>query len=158
MGTAEDEATAVINEFYDALEALLRGRGTAAMEEIWHHTDYATTSHPFGSWARGWTEVKVNWEEGAAVFGVYKGHESRSDRIGGIHDLKVVVLGDAAYGTGTYRSKLYMSNGGELDLCLNCTNIVHRIDGVWKIVHHHADQAKPDWQSAIGDMVAVGHS
>jgi hypothetical protein len=137
MGAAEDEVTEVIHQFYDALEDLLRGRGTAAMDEIWHHTDYATTSHPFGSWARGWTEVKVNWEEGAAVFGVYQGHGNRGDRIGGIHELKVVVLGDAAYGTGTYRSKL---------------------GSVWKIVHHHADQAKPEWQAAIGDMVAVGHS
>ena len=158
MGSAEDDVTKVIYKFYDALEDLLRARGTAAMDEIWHHTDYATTSHPFGSWARGWTEVKVNWDEGAAVFGVYKGHEHRSDRIGGIHDLKVVVLGDAAYGTGIYRSKLYMSDGGELNLSLNCTNIVHRIDGVWKIVHHHADQAQLDWQAAIGAMVAAGHS
>ncbi len=62
MGSAEDEATQVIYRFYDALEDLLRSRGTGAMIEIWHHTDYATTSHPFGSWARGWTEVKVNWK------------------------------------------------------------------------------------------------
>ena len=157
MGSAEDDVTKVIHQFYDALEELLRSQSIGSMIEIWHHTDYATTSHPFGSWARGWTEVKVNWEEGAAVFGVYKGHANRTDKIGGIHDLKVVVLGDTAYGTGIYRSKLYMS-ARELELSLNCTNIVHRIDGVWKIVHHHADQAQPDWQAAIGRMVGSGHS
>jgi ketosteroid isomerase-like protein len=157
MGSTEDEATKVIYKFYDALEDLLRARGIGSMIEIWHHTEYVTTSHPFGSWARGWTEVNVNWEEGAAVFGIYKGHAARTDKIGGIHDLKVVVVGDAAYGTGIYKSKLYMSDR-ELDLCLNCTNIVHRIDGVWKIVHHHADQAPPDWQAAIGRMVEAGHS
>src|SRR3954452_19503968 len=121
MASAEDEATRVIYEFYDALEDLLRARGIDSMVAIWHHTDYVTTSHPFGSWARGWTEVKVNWEEGAAVFNIYQGHANRSDRIGGIYDLKVVVVGDTAYGTGTYRSKLYMSDC-VLDLCLNCTN------------------------------------
>jgi len=157
MGSAEDEVTKVIYGFYDALDDLLRSRGTSAMIEIWHHTDYATTSHPFGSWARGWTEVNVNWEEAAAVFGVYQGHATRSDRIGGIHDLKVVVVGDAAYGTGIYKSKLYMSDR-QLDLSLNCTNIAHRIDGVWKIVHHHSDQAPPEWQAAIGRMVEAGHS
>jgi ketosteroid isomerase-like protein len=157
MGSAADEATQVIYKFYDALEDLLRSRGIDSMIEIWHHTDYATTSHPFGSWARGWTEVRVNWEEGAAVFGTYQGHATRSDKIGGIHDLKVVVVGDAAYGTGIYRSKLYMSDR-QLDLAINCTNIVHRIDGLWKIVHHHADQAPPDWQAAIGRMVEAGHS
>ncbi|HEY0469014.1 MAG TPA: nuclear transport factor 2 family protein [Polyangiaceae bacterium] len=157
MASAEDDATQVIYQFYDALEDLLRARGMGSMLEIWHHTEYVTTSHPFGSWARGWTEVKVNWEEGAAVFATYQGHATRSDRIGGIHDLKVVVLGDAAYGTGIYRSKLYMSDG-VLELGLNCTNIVHRINGVWKIVHHHADQAQPDWQAAIGRMVGTGRS
>ena len=157
MASAEDEVTQVIYEFYDALEDLLRARGTGSMFEIWHHTDYVTTSHPFGSWARGWTEVKVNWEEGAAVFSAYQGHATRSDQIGGIHDLKVVVVGDAAHGTGIYRSKLYMSDC-VLELSLNCTNIVHRIDGIWKIVHHHADQAQPEWQAAIGRMVGAGHS
>ena len=157
MGTAEEEVTRVIYEFYDALEDLLRSRGTGAMVEIWHHTDYATTAHPFGTWARGWTEVNANWEEGAAVFDVYRGHALRTDTIGGIHELKVVVLGDAAYGTGIYRSRLHMSDR-VLDLSLNCTNIVHRVGGVWKIVHHHADQAPPEWQAAIGRMVEAGHS
>jgi len=157
MGAAEDEATEVIYKFYDALDELLRSRSVGAMLEIWHHTDHVATSHPFGSWARGWTEVKVNWEEGAAVFATYQGHATRTDRIGGIHDLNVVVVGDVAYGTGIYRSKLYMSDG-ELVLTLNCTNIVQRIDGVWKIVHHHADQAQPEWQAAIGRMVETGHS
>jgi len=157
MGLVEDEVSRVIHEFYDALEDLLRSRGMGSMIEIWHHTDYVTTSHPFGSWARGWTEVKVNWEESAAAFASYKGHESRSDRIGSIHDLRLVVLGDTAYGTGIYRSKLYMTDG-ELNLRLNCTNIAQRIDGVWKIIHHHADQAQPDWQEAIGRMVEAGRS
>ena len=158
MASAEEEVVAqVIYKFYDALEDLLRSRGTSAMQAIWHHTDKVTTSHPFGSWARGWAEVAANWDEAGAVFDIYKGHANRTDKIGGIHDLKVVVLGDAAYGTSVYKSHLYMSDA-ELFLTTNCTNIVHRIDGVWKIVHHHADQAPPDWQAAIGRMVQAGHS
>ncbi len=127
------------------------------MNEIWHHADFVTTGHPFGHWARGWTEVWATWEEGAAVFATYKGHEGRSDNIGGIHELKVTVLGDVAHGTGVYKSKLYMSDG-ELNLRANCTNIAHRVNGVWKLVHHHADQAPPEWQAAIGRMVQAGHS
>jgi len=157
MGSAEEAAAKAINRFYDALEDLLRGRGTASMAEIWHHNDYVTTAHPFGNWARGWTEVWANWEEAAAVFSTYRGHDGRTDPIGGITELKVAVTGDAAYGTGVYKSTLYMS-GGPLLLSANCTNIVHRIDGVWKIVHHHSDQAPPDWQGQIGKMVQAGHS
>jgi ketosteroid isomerase-like protein len=69
----------------------------------------------------------------------------------------VVVVGDAAYSIGVYKSRLYMSDG-PLDLSVNCTNVVHRVDGAWKLVHHHADQAPPPWQAAIGKMVQSGHS
>lgn len=157
MGSVEEQAAGAIYQFYDALEDLLRSRGTAAMNEIWHHGDYVTSVHPFGHWARGWTEVWATWEEGAAVFATYQGHASRTEVIGGINELKVAVLGDAAYSHGVYKSRLYMS-AGPLDLRANCTNIVHRIDGAWKLVHHHVDQAPPDWQAAIGKMVQAGHS
>lgn len=157
MGLVEDEAAKAIYKFYDALEDLLLARGTEAMNQIWHHGDYVTTVHPFGHWARGWTEVWATWEEVPAVFATYKGHAQRTDTIGGIHELHVNVTGDAAYGTGVYKSRLYMSDG-PIDLRVNCTNIAHRVNGVWKLVHHHADQAPPDWQAAIGRMVQAGHS
>jgi len=154
---ADEEATRAFHELYEALDDLLIGKGTHKMRELWHHGSYVTSSHPFGDWARGWAEVWATWEEGAAVWSVYSGHRGRSDRIGGIHGLRVAVLGDTAYGTSVYRSKLYMSEG-ELDLKVNCTDVVHRIDGVWKVVHHHADQAPTAWQARIGRMVQDGHS
>jgi ketosteroid isomerase-like protein len=157
MASAEEEATQAFHALYEALDELLRGKGTKNMHDIWHHADYVTSSHPFGDWARGWAEVWATWEEGAAVWSVYQGHAERSDRIGGIHGLHVAVRGDSAYGTSVYRSKLYMSEG-PLDLKVNCTDIVHRIDGAWKVVHHHADQAPPAWQARIGQMVRLGHS
>jgi len=24
---------------------------------------------------------------------------------------------------------------------LACTNVLHRMDGVWKVIHHHADKS-----------------
>jgi hypothetical protein len=156
MGSAEEAGKAILR-FYDALEDLLRGRGTGLMNEVWHHGDYVSTAHPFGHWARGWTEVWATWEEGAAVFTTYKGHASRTDVIGTIQELKVTVHGDAAHSIGVYKSRLYMSEG-PIDLKVNCTNIAHRIDGAWKLVHHHADQAPPEWNARIGKMVETGHS
>ena len=155
--SVEEQAAKAVYMFYDALEDLLRARGTAKMNEVWHHGDYVTTVHPFGHWARGWTEVSANWEESLLVFALYKGHEGRTERIGNIHDVRVTVVGDAAYSIGVYKSRLYMSDG-PLDLSVNCTNVVHRVDGQWKLVHHHADQAPPPWQAAIGKMVQDGHS
>jgi ketosteroid isomerase-like protein len=157
MQAADEEAIRAFHGLYEALDDLLRGKGTGKMRDIWHHGDYVTSSHPFGDWARGWAEVWATWEEAAAVWSVYRGHDGRSDRIGGIHGLRVSVLGDTAYGTSIFHSKLHMSEG-ELDLKVNCTDIVHRIEGVWKVVHHHPDQAPPSWSARIGQMVQLGHS
>ena len=156
MGSATEEAAAAIHKFYDALDTTLRG-DPSAMEKVWHHTDYVVTVHPFGHWARGWPEVWATWQEIAAVFGVYKGHERRSERIGAISQLKLGIHGDAAYGASVFESKLFLPEG-PLVLRVNCTNVVHKIDGEWKVVHHHPDQAPPDWTAAIGRMVRAGHA
>lgn len=157
MASAEQEVTQVLSAFYEALDDLLQCKGLEKMSAAWHHVPEATTAHPFGGWARGWDEVWTNWQEAFAVFGSYRGHAGRNDSIGGIRDLKVMVCGDVAIATSIYESKLFMSDG-EFDMSVNCTNIARRIDGVWKIIHHHADQAKPDWQARIGRMVEQGHS
>lgn len=158
MAVAEDaRAAEAVHALYDALDSLLRGEGTRKMKELWHHADYVSCSHPYGDWANGWPEVWATWEEGAAVWANYRGHAGRSERICTIHDVRLTVLGNTAHAALVYRSKFYMSDG-ELDLKVNCSNILHLIDGAWKVVHHHADQAPPEWQQCIAKMVRLGHS
>ncbi|HEY2410069.1 MAG TPA: nuclear transport factor 2 family protein [Polyangiaceae bacterium] len=150
-----EEARNTSEAFYTALEALLAGRGTEDMSALWHHADWVSTVHPLGRWARGWNEVLATWREIAAVFSIYRGHDKRADRIGSPHHLSVEVCGDTAYSYAVFESCLYMPEG-ELKLTLNETNILHRFDGQWKVVHHHADQAPAEWQERIRRMVAAG--
>ena len=156
MASVEEEAGQAIYRFYDALDQCLRGK-PEPMHEAWHHVDYVTTVHPFGHWAQGWAEVWATWQEIAAVFGIYKGHEQRTDRIGGITGLRLGVHGDAAFGASNFESRLLLSDG-PLVLRVNCTNVVHKIDGVWKVVHHHPDQAPPEWTATVGRMVQTGRA
>jgi ketosteroid isomerase-like protein len=128
MTHEEEEAKAAIVRFYDALEDLLRGKGSGPMSDAWHHTPRVTSGHPMGDWARGWDEVWATWGEFAAL-----GKESNAG--GRIRDLKVVVYGDVAYATGVFTAAPAL--GG---MQMNVTNIVHRDSGVWKVVHHHADR------------------
>ncbi len=155
---AEEEARAAraVHAMYDALDTLLRGGGTQKMKEAWHHADYVSCSHPYGDWAYGWPEVWATGEEGAAVWALYGGHAGRAERICNIHRLRLAVHGGTAHASSVYRSKFYLSDG-ELDLKVNCTDVVHLIDGAWKVVHHHADQAPPAWQQRIEKMVRLGH-
>lgn len=115
--------------FYDAIEQMVSGKGLDAMSASWHHTPYATGGHPSGEWAHGWDEVWATWQLFAS-FG-------RPDCGGSsLRNLKVNVFGDIAYATSTFTSSAAL--GGE---SLACTNVLQRIDGEWKIIHHHADKA-----------------
>ncbi|MBN2369965.1 MAG: nuclear transport factor 2 family protein [Vicinamibacteria bacterium] len=148
----EEEARTATLKFYQALDDLLLSKGTQAMSQAWHHDEFVTTVHPFGHWSRGWDEVWATWEEIAALFSFYRGHAVRQDGIGAIHDLRIAVLGEAAYTIGIYKSRLYMPEG-EVLLSVNCTNVLQKRAGVWKIVHHHPDQAPADYQAALTRMV-----
>ena len=114
MPSPEEGARQAIMDFYQALDALLLGRGTERMSEAWWHDDLAETVHPFGHWARGWSEVWATWQESAQVFSFYKGHAGRPEGIGGIRDLRLRVLGDVAVATSVYESTLYLPVGAVL--------------------------------------------
>lgn len=138
--------------FYQALDDLLRNKGTAAMRQLWHHEACTSTVHPFGHWALGWEEVWASWQETAAVFSYYRGHAGRKEGIGTIHDLRVKVLGDMAFTVGVYKALVHFPDRSRT-LSVNCTNVLIKLAGVWKLVHHHSDQADEDYQKAIGRLV-----
>lgn len=128
--------------FYEAIERMVRGEGLDAMRDAWHHTARVTSGHPSGDWAEGWDEVWATWE-------VFAGF-GRPDRGGSkIRGLAAHVYGDVAYTTCTFVAS--PAFGGE---SLSCTNVLHRADGVWKIVHHHADKG-PKMGAAL-EKIALG--
>lgn len=129
MTQDELEVSTIVTRFYDAIEHLVTGHGVEPMLELWHHTPSVSTAHPLGEWAYGWDEVLATWKVIAMV--------GRPEIAGStIRDLRVNVYGDMAYTTCVYvGSKAYKN------AVLSCTNIVHRVDGKWKLVHHHADKS-----------------
>lgn len=153
MRSEDEEAVRVaVLEFYRALDALLRNEGTADMDRIWHHEGAASTVHPFGHWAKGWEEVWACWQETAAVFSYYRGHVGREEWIGTLCEPRITVVGDMAFVIGTYRSLMHFPDRTR-PLAVNCTDVLIRRDGEWKMVHHHADQASEDYQKAIARLV-----
>jgi ketosteroid isomerase-like protein len=127
---AEDSAVlAATQRFYDAIDDIICGRGLEAMKAAWHHGPDVTSGHPTGSWARGWGEVLATWE----VFATF-GRPSNAGAV--MRDLRAQVFGDFAYTTCVYTTAPAFGSAQ-----LNCTNVLRRIDGAWKIIHHHADRA-----------------
>jgi ketosteroid isomerase-like protein len=125
----EQDVIAAAMRFYDAIEDLVDGRGAARMVEAWHHAPRVTCAHPFDEWSVGWDAIFPTWQELVAV---------GKPGLGGSHirDLNAFVCGDAAYTIGIFHVSPGLGGGK-----LKVTNVLHRVNGIWKVVHHHADKA-----------------
>lgn len=143
MTNDEELAMAAARRFYDAIETMVSGGGLEPMRAAWLHTDRVTGGHPSGEWAEGWDEVWATWE----VFAGFGRHDRGGSKI---RNLKAYVYGDVAYTTCMFVAS--PAFGGET---LACTNVLHRTDGTWKIVHHHADRA-PGMGAALERIVREG--
>lgn len=137
----KQDVEAATRRFYDAIEDMIAGRGIQAMEAVWHHSDSVTGKHPSGEWAQGWDEVWATWQ----LFSSFGRPENGGSQL---LSVSAHVHGDVAHATSIFRAS--PSWGGEQ---MMCTNVLCRIDGEWKIVHHHADPS-PAMGVALEKMLA----
>ena len=127
--TVEEEVCAAAMRFYEGIDQMVSGKGVELVKEAWEHSDRVTAGHPSGEWSQGWDEIFAGFQ----IF-AYLGRPER----GGSHvrGMKAHVYGDVAYTTCLFVGS--PAFGGET---LACTNVLRRVDGAWKIIHHHADKA-----------------
>jgi ketosteroid isomerase-like protein len=139
MSANEIEAIeATTREFYAAIDTMVNGGGLGPMEAIWDHSDTVTVQHPMkGTWSHGWEEVLATWEA-AAAFGREGTGNSK------LLSLEVIPHGEFAYATVIFQATERW--GGET---MMCTDILRKVDGAWKIIHHHSDPSPK-----MGEMLA----
>jgi hypothetical protein len=125
----EDEVCKAVTAMYEGIEDMATQRGLERLSAAWEHSDRVTAGHPSGEWSQGWAEILVGFEIFASL--------GRPERGGSkVRGVKAYVYGDIAYTTCLFT--VSPSFGGET---LACTNVLRRVDGVWKVIHHHADKA-----------------
>src|SRR5262249_38829227 len=129
MATEEEEVKAAAHRFYDALEQIIAGRGPEAMEMAWHHTQRVSTAHPIGDWSHG-------WEEGGAAWKVIADSGKAENPGTRVRDVRAHVRGDMAYVTC-----VFIASPAFGSIEMNTTDVLEKIGGSWKVVHHHADKA-----------------
>jgi ketosteroid isomerase-like protein len=128
--TVEEEVCAAAMKLYDGIDHMTSGKGLGLIKEAWDHSDRVTAGHPSGEWSQGWDEIVAGFEIFAAL--------GRPDRGGSkVRGMKAHVYGDVAYTTCLFT--VAPAFGGET---LACTNVLRRINGAWKVIHHHADPAR----------------
>lgn len=127
-GPSSVEETAVLAAnlgFYRALEA----RDLSAMDFVWAHEDAATCVHP--GWHRldGWDEIRRSWEN---IF------ENSRPWTASCRDVRVWVAGQLAWVTCIEVMTPFGGDEVEDAARMQATNVFVRIDGDWKMIHHHA--------------------
>jgi uncharacterized protein (TIGR02246 family) len=124
--TPDATAVAAANlAFYRALEA----RDLEIMSVVWLHDDSTSCVHP--GWHRldGWEEIKRSWEN---IFS-----NSRPWTVS-CEDIRIAIAGDLAWVTCV---EVIVPFGGEENedaARMQATNLFGRINGQWRLVHHHA--------------------
>jgi ketosteroid isomerase-like protein len=126
--SAEEEVRQASDQFYAALNRMANG-DAGPMMEVWSHTSDVTTMHPIGGREVGWEQVRVPWEQVAAL--------SSGGQVT-LRDSLIRVVGDLAYESGTESGGMTLA-GQHVSFEQRVTNIYRREAGGWKIVHHHTD-------------------
>ncbi len=130
--TPDATAVAAANlSFYRALEA----RNLENMAQVWLRDDSASCVHP--GWHRldGWEEIERSWEN---IFS-----NSRPWSVT-CEDERIAVAGDLAWVT-CVEVLVPFGAGEEEDAArMQATNLFGRVDGQWRLIHHHASQLPAD--------------
>ena len=114
----EDAVRQASDQFYAALNRWLNGDARPMME-VWSHSSDVTTMHPNGGREVGWEQVRVSWEQNAAMSS--GGQVTLKDHL-------IRVDGDLAYQVGTQAAEATLA-GQQVSFEPRVTNIYRREAG-----------------------------
>jgi ketosteroid isomerase-like protein len=126
---AEDVVDDFIEQFNLAQGELLKGNPEPVKNLCSHRPD-VTLANPLGPVVRGWEQVAAATDQAASQF--------RDGEYVGVEDVSKYVTPELAFIVRIERAKV----GGQQavsPIALRATMIMRPEDGVWKIVHRHAD-------------------
>lgn len=120
-----------VEKYHLALDDFMKGNPAPA-KELFSQRDDVTLGNPFGPFARGWKQVAQTIEKAASHY--------RDGDATGFENIAKCVTSELAYlvEVELLRSKV----GGRSDvtpLALRVTSVFRPEEGLWKIVHRHAD-------------------
>jgi ketosteroid isomerase-like protein len=129
--SAEDKVDELIKQFTLAQAELLKGNPEPAKEFCSHRQD-VTLANPLGPVVHGWEQVAAATDQAASQF--------RDGEYLGVDDVSMYVTPELAYIVRIERAKAKVGGHQAVSpVTLRATMIMRPEDGVWKIVHRHAD-------------------
>ena len=132
MVSAVEDFDEVVEQYHLAISEFMNGNPEPA-KKMFSHRDDVTLANPRGVVARGWDQVAEAMERAAG--------SRRDGEVVGFEIVAKHASPEFAYVVEVERLKGKF--GGREDLApydLRATMIFRREEGVWKVVHRHADQ------------------
>jgi ketosteroid isomerase-like protein len=129
--TAPDAFDAVMERYRRAADEFSRGN-PAQVRALWSHRDDVTLANPFGPPVRGWRQVAEALDDASSRM-----------RDGAVSDFDIIatyLTKDLASVLATEHWQARVSGGEDVaPFDLRVTSTFRREDGVWMLVHRHAD-------------------
>ncbi len=126
---SEQDLQKANNQFYSALNIMFTGDG-GPIDAIWAHENNITYLGPFGGYMTGWEAIGEEFKKNAAM------------KLGGkivCKDLYLYPGKEIAYTVCVEEGENINAEGKIVKVSHRATNIFKRINGEYKMVHHHTD-------------------
>jgi ketosteroid isomerase-like protein len=128
---ALDDLDEVVEQSHLALGEIVKGN-PEPLKKLYSHQEDVSLANPFGPPVRGWEQAAATMERAASNY--------RDGEIVGFENVAKYVSPELAYIVEVERYKAKVGGGEELaPISLRVTSIFRSEEGVWKIVHRHAD-------------------
>src|SRR5829696_4068754 len=131
---AVDDVDEVIEQYHLALGEFVKGNPKPA-KKLFSHRQDVTLANPLGPAVRGWEQVAATLEHATS--------QVRDGEIVDVENVAKYVTPELAYIVRMERSEAKV--GGQeavIPISLRVTMVMRPEDGVWKIVHRHADPSR----------------
>ena len=128
---ALDDLDEVIEKSHLALGEIVKGN-PEPLKMVYSHREDVSLANPFGPPVRGWEQAAATIERAASNY--------KDGEIVGFENVAKYVTPELAYIVEVERYRAKVGGGEELaPISLRVTSIFRSEEGVWKIVHRHAD-------------------
>jgi ketosteroid isomerase-like protein len=130
--TAVAEVDELIDQYHRALDEFMKGNPEPA-KRLWSHREDVSLANPQGSAACGWEQVAEAMERAAG--------SRRDGKFVGFETVAKYVIPELAYVVEVEQLEARVHGGEDMSpYALRVTMIFRPEEGVWKVVHRHADQ------------------
>ncbi|MGH2839929.1 MAG: YybH family protein [Solirubrobacteraceae bacterium] len=120
-----------LDEYHRAGHEITNGN-PEVYKPLYSRRDDVTLANPFGPPVRGWSDVSATLDRAAANY--------RDGEVVGFENVATVITPDLASTVEVESYRTRVGGAEELaSVALRVTTVFRREDGVWKVVHRHAD-------------------